>query len=484
MSDEPEIGRQERNVYTEFDRERSVRLARVVAIAFGGVTVFALAWLGVSYLITPSLARPAYVAAAAALAVCALLYGAAIVMAQRRWVLTAAVTITGAALLEVVAGQLAWESAAGLSPLVVAACGMYIIIIALTGVLGNTRLMFATAAVTSALSAVVCLVAPPRMGLATPPDALLTWLTVSGEQWLAAVLTYGASSLYVQALHDLGALRTAIERARQLDDLKDQFITNVNHELRTPIMALLGYVKLLRTRHAVISDERREALIEKADRAGDKVVALLSSILDVRQIDESAGSLAPEAVDVRAAVESAAALIDPYEITRDGRVLERDLRVDVPEALTAWGEPVRVQRIFTNLLANAIKYSPEGSPVLIGATVLDTLPAGQASPDGPRPPLIEITVRDHGYGIPPDQLPLLFHRFVRLPRDLASATPGNGLGLHLCRTLAVQMGGTVWAESTGVSGEGTTLHVWLPLPPNGATANAAPMPSPARGSAP
>lgn len=165
------------------------------------------------------------------------------------------------------------------------------------------------------------------------------------------------------------------------------------------------------------------------------------------------------------------------EITRDGCVLERDLRVDVPEKLTAWGEPVRVQRIFTNLLANAIKYSPEGSPVVIGASVLDTLPPtqAQASPDGPRPPLVEITVSDRGYGIPPDQLPLLFHRFVRLPRDLASATPGNGLGLHLCRT--------VWAESSGVPGEGTTLHVWLPLPP-AAVAVTAHVSSPVRGTTP
>ena len=487
MSDDPEIGSQERSAYTEFDRERSVRLSRIVAGAFGGVTVFGLVWLGVSYVVVPTLVRPAYNAAAVALAVSLLLYGVALVFAQRRWVLTTASTIISALLLEVVACQLAWESTVGLSALVVAAGGVYIISIALSGVLGNARLMFTTAGVTSALSGVVCLLAPVRMGLAVPPDALLTWLTAAGEQWLAAILTYGASLLYFQALHDLGALRTAIERAHQLDDLKDQFITNVNHELRTPIMALHGYVKLLKTRHAVISDERRASLIDKADHAGDKVVALLSSILDARQIEVSgAESLAPEVVDVRSAVESAAALIDPYGITRDGRVLERDLRVDVPEELSAWAEPLRVLQILTNLLANALKYSPEGSPVVVGAQVLDALPAIPAhvsvSADGPRPPLVEITVRDRGFGIPPDQMPLLFHRFVRLPRDLASATPGNGLGLHLSRTLAEQMGGTVWAESSGIPGEGTTLHVWLLLPSAEATPHAVTaLPSMARG---
>jgi signal transduction histidine kinase len=465
MSNGMDFERPERGTYTEFDRERSVRLARIVAAAFSGVTLVALAWLGISYALNPRLVWPAFFAAVGALVICALLYATAIWLAQRRQVLVAASTIAAAALLEIAACQIAWEVAVGLSALIMASLGLYIIVIALTGVLGNTRLMFATAAVTSALSGVVCLVVPSRIGAAVP-DALAAWLTASGEQWLAAVLTYGASSLYVQTLDDLGMLRTAVERAHQLDELKDQFITNVNHELRTPIMALHGYVKLLKARHAAISDERRAALIDKADHAGDKVVALLSSILSARPAEGDRDPLTYEAVNVRASVESAAILIDPYEITRDGHVLERDLRVDVPDDLVVWGEPVRMQQILTNLLANAIKYSPEGSPVVIGASVLDTLPPAQDPTNAPRPPLVEITVRDRGFGIPPEQLPLLFHRFVRLPRDLASATPGNGLGLHLCRALADEMGGTVWAESSGIPGEGTTMHVWLPLPPD------------------
>ncbi len=79
--------------------------------------------------------------------------------------------------------------------------------------------------------------------------------------------------------------------------------------------------------------------------------------------------------------------------------------------------------------------------------------------------MVEIVVRDHGHGIPPEQIPLLFERFVRLPRDLASNVTGNGLGLYLCRVLAEAMGGRIWAESTGVEGEGSAFHVLLPAPP-------------------
>lgn len=76
--------------------------------------------------------------------------------------------------------------------------------------------------------------------------------------------------------------------------------------------------------------------------------------------------------------------------------------------------------------------------------------------------MVEIAVRDYGLGIPPDQQPLLFQRFVRLPRDLASTTIGNGLGLYLCRELVEAMRGRIWVESTGIEGEGSTIYVRLP----------------------
>jgi signal transduction histidine kinase len=78
---------------------------------------------------------------------------------------------------------------------------------------------------------------------------------------------------------------------------------------------------------------------------------------------------------------------------------------------------------------------------------------------------VEIQVRDYGLGIPQEQMPLLFNRFMRLPRDLASSVEGNGLGLYLCRVMAESMGGAIWAESSGVEGEGSTLHLRLPAPP-------------------
>lgn len=295
-------------------------------------------------------------------------------------------------------------------------------------------------------------------------------------QWAVTGILIAAAGTYLHTLRELGDVRVAFARAQQLDQLKDQFIAHVNHELRSPVMAMQGHVELLLLAEDSLSPEERHTYLERAKHAGNDLVALVTSILSVRRLEEDRGTIVPTAVGVRAALDSAIRLIDP----REGRRIERELRVYIPDDLEVWAEPVRVQQILTNLLSNAVKYSPPGTPVDVAAKTAPAKTAGQpeAKPwqrvlsprsqtsQGSEPRrVVQITVRDYGLGIPPEQIPLLFERFVRLPRDLASNVPGNGLGLYLCQTLAEAMGGMIWVESTGVEGEGTTFHVQLPAPP-------------------
>ena len=130
---------------------------------------------------------------------------------------------------------------------------------------------------------------------------------------------------------------------------------------------------------------------------------------------------------------------------------QHPLRIDAPADVVIWGERVRLQQIMFNLISNAVKYSPAGTLIEIAAVT---------RPDG----MVEITVRDHGLGIPPDQQDLLFKSFSRLERDRTSAVKGSGLGLYLCRILAQAMGGSIRLESSGTPGEGTTFHLLLPAP--------------------
>ncbi len=273
----------------------------------------------------------------------------------------------------------------------------------------------------------------------------------------------------VLVLRDLVDARGATARAQQLEGLKDQFITSVNHELRTPLMAMQGYIELLSELHDQLESDQRAEMLDGAREANVALVQLVRSILDVRRIDQEADDFVPQAVSVCAAVNTALTLIDPLE----NNPSERTFLMQVPEDLVIWGEEVRLQQILLNLIANSIKYSEPGTPITLAALVVmekEGLVAGWGKRAGPRRQMVEITVRDEGLGIPPEQMPLLFRRFVRLPRDLASNVRGTGLGLYLCRIFVEVMGGRIWAESSGVPGEGSIFHLRLPVPPLAAEA--------------
>lgn len=260
---------------------------------------------------------------------------------------------------------------------------------------------------------------------------------------------------------DLVDARLATERAEQLDSLKDQFITSVNHELRTPLMTMQGYIELLSAPEGQnASAEKRTHMLSLARIACANLVHLVKSILDVRQIEGEASNFVPEAVDVRMVVEAALTLIDPNEVS----LQDRRLNLRIPQALTVWGDRVRIQQIITNLVSNALKYSPPETPVTLTAVAVSEKSSRLIGAKSGKQHLVEILVQDQGLGIPPEQRDLLFRRFVRLPREIAGNIHGNGLGLYLCRVFAEAMGGSIWVESSGVEGEGSTFHLHLPVP--------------------
>jgi signal transduction histidine kinase len=271
---------------------------------------------------------------------------------------------------------------------------------------------------------------------------------------------------YQRALLELADVRVQVERAHQLDNLKDQFIRSVNHELRTPIMAVLGYIDLLMDPIHRASDEETDRFIKRAHRSGQSLRTLLASILDTRRLDLDVQDYQPERVDVFSAFEESIHLI-PVE-QHQGQIVERALQVTMPKGLCVWADPVVVQQVLINLLSNAMKYSEPGTPVDIAGRVVtqvDPAAKGWLRAEKRGRQMVEIAIRDYGFGIPPEQIPLLFQRFMRLQRDLESNIVGTGLGLYLCRSLVEKMGGRIWVTSTGVPREGSTFFIRLPLPP-------------------
>ena len=163
----------------------------------------------------------------------------------------------------------------------------------------------------------------------------------------------------------LSALGSAYRRAQQLDSLKAQFITHINHELRTPIMTLQGYVEYLRLGHDFLPSEEVEAALAGASQSADALVGLLNNILDIRRI-ETNQTAEPQPVHVREALDVALALIDP----RLGGESVRDLHLSIPDDLIVWGDPVRLQQILIDLLSNAVKYSAPGTPVEVSGRLV------------------------------------------------------------------------------------------------------------------
>ncbi|HEX6796139.1 MAG TPA: HAMP domain-containing sensor histidine kinase [Ktedonobacterales bacterium] len=475
------ITRTEREIYVGYDRERRLQMLRTITPVFMAICAVVAVMLAASSLVIPSsvVPRSALLVTAIMLACCIVTLWLGLLAVRREQLNLATAFVAGTSALGTSASLAIWSAYLGLDPFAIVELTPFSVVIVLAGLLGNVRWIVLAAVVMNVATVVLLLLLPvlpghPGVVDSTLRHELLLILPVAlVHQWLFAVLMITIWRLFQRTL---GAVGVAYERAQQLDVLKDEFIASVNHELRTPLMTMQTYLETLRERPDLLPPDQLAYTLDHVCRVGDSLIELVQGILSSREIDRDSGTFTSEPVAVRAALDAAILLIDPRtgDVAAEGTRLSdsahplRDLVVDVPETLVVWGERVRLQQVLTNLLSNAVKYSPPGTPIEARA-FLKELPvaAGRARwQRGARhvPALVEITIRDFGHGIPPDQAPLLFNRFVRLPRDLASKVQGTGLGLYLCRVLAESMGGRIWVESTGVDGEGSTFHLTLPVP--------------------
>lgn len=269
------------------------------------------------------------------------------------------------------------------------------------------------------------------------------------------------------------AVAQAFERERELTALKDQFIIDANHELRTPMMAVYGNVELALAlgQDAETADERTH-LLERALYSGDAVLGLLTSVLDAGVLQSGHFSVLPKPVTLKPLVVGVLETFDPREIgephLESQRANTRAVTVEIDSELVVLADELRLRQIFVNLLSNALKYSAAGTPIAINAhpvvgeakELVTKQAEGDVSPEFSGQ--VQISVKDQGLGVPPKEASKLFQRFVRLERDIAGQARGTGVGLFLCRELVGAMGGEIWLESSGVPGEGTMFIFTLP----------------------
>jgi signal transduction histidine kinase len=231
----------------------------------------------------------------------------------------------------------------------------------------------------------------------------------------------------------------SVAELRELNKMKSDFVAVVSHELRTPLTAIIGFVKTLRRPEFTDDVATRAEFLQAMERQGDRLLRLVENLLTVSRLENS--TLSPAV----------------------GRVSFADLCREIVEGLGASADRIQMAvpdgipvlftdrdllgRVISNLLDNALKYSPDQTPCVLGARV-----EGKT---------LSFWVKDRGIGIPAQEQGRVFDRFYQVDSSTTRAFRGTGLGLSLVKDLLEQMGGTVGVESE--QGVGSTFTVTLPL---------------------
>ena len=237
-------------------------------------------------------------------------------------------------------------------------------------------------------------------------------------------------------------LRAAYEHQKELDRLKDEFIITASHELRTPLTAVQGYIELLATYNLTLEPDVRSDFIAKAHRGCDELTLLVGNIMDASHVQIDAENIKLRPVSL---AESLQHVLEIFENMTKRE--HRTIRVDIPADVRVVADYLRLRQVLLNLVSNALKYSPAGSPIEISLGMDDEQ--------------ITLGLHDHGLGVPLEDQERLFERFVRLERDINSPVRGAGLGLYISKQLIEAMGGRIWIESTGVPNEGSIFAFTL-----------------------
>jgi signal transduction histidine kinase/CheY-like chemotaxis protein len=288
------------------------------------------------------------------------------------------------------------------------------------------------------------------LGVAAVVAAGWAWASWGQTQthWAPPLAILLAGAVLALLAHQLAMVATQrrldYERAvaAEASRAKSQFLANVSHEIRTPMNALLGIAELL-AETQLTPDQRRH--VEVFRSSGQSLFELINDLLDLSKIEAGRLELHNEPLRVRALLDERITLLAP-RAREKGLALQLDIAADVPAVVS--GDATRLAQTLTNLLGNAIKFTPAGSVTL-----------GVTREDGDT---LCFAVADTGIGIAPSKLETIFEPFTQADGSVTRAFGGTGLGLSITRSLVELMNGSISVTST--PGKGTTFWLRLPMP--------------------
>ncbi len=263
-------------------------------------------------------------------------------------------------------------------------------------------------------------------------------LALFGDQ-VAATLT---------TLEAFGRQRQAVEQLERLNRAKSEFVSIVSHEFRTPLTGIQGFSEMMRDEELSLEEMREYA--GDINKDAQRLNRMINEMLDLDRMESGRMTLHPERMDLNAVIDDVADRVRP---NAPNHTLTLDLQPDLPQLQ---GDRDRLTQVASNLLNNAVKYSPTGGRITVSTRA-----------DGDQ---LRLDVRDEGLGIPADALETIFERYSRVDSQATKDIQGTGLGLPIVRQIVQLHGGRVWAESE--LGRGSVFHVVLPLAGSGAQVEA------------
>ncbi len=249
-------------------------------------------------------------------------------------------------------------------------------------------------------------------------------------------------------IEKLALSETTVINLRELSETKLAFIENMNHELRTPLSSVIGYVEIIGSITADKPELGISKYLEVVDRNANVLLTLVDSIFSLSKLDANVTPLPNISVDIAQAVDDCVLVLQP-ECEKHN--IDINFSVDREVGHFVQGDVEQLNRAVVNLLSNSIKFSKANSHIEIE---VDDLNYGENFG------VVRIVIRDYGIGIPAKDIDKLFTRFYRAKNAMEKQFPGTGLGLAIVEQIVQLHGGTIWIES--VEGEGTTVILELP----------------------
>jgi signal transduction histidine kinase len=229
---------------------------------------------------------------------------------------------------------------------------------------------------------------------------------------------------------------------RLVEQVKSDFVSTVSHELRTPLTSIYGFAETLLRQDVVFGEEERQTFLRYIASESQRLTAIVDTLLAVARLDTGDLQVNLAETDVREVVGH---VLDTVPVDNGHKVV-----VDLPDGpVPARADAEKLRQVFAILVDNAIRYSPNGGTITVGASVHDRT--------------VEVTVSDEGIGIPQADQDQIFRKFYRgADAELRVGTSGTGLGLFIARGLVTAMGGRIWVASR--EGEGSRFSFELPTP--------------------